>query len=73
MTSGSSATANDAARNANSEAEVDIRNQESLQRWSSALGVPAEALESAVQAVGPKVNRIKDYLTAGMAGDQESA
>ena len=31
----------------------------------------AEAVESAVKAVGPNVKKIKEYLTGGMAGDQE--
>lgn len=73
MANGSSASERDAARNAASTAEVDIGDRESLRRWSAALGVPAEALESAVQAVGPRVDRIKDYLTGGMAGEQEDA
>lgn len=63
----------DAAKNADSREEVEIDSRESLQRWSTALGVTPEALESAVQAVGTRVDRIKDYLTAGMAGDQEDA
>ena len=61
----------DAASNAGSQAEVDIAERRSLQRWSAALGVTAEALESAVRAVGPRVDRIKDYLAGGMAGKQE--
>ena len=63
----------DAASNAGSQAEVDIAERRSLQRWSAALGVTAEALESAVRAVGPRVDRIKDYLAGGMAGEQEDA
>ena len=63
----------DAARDAGSQAEVDIADRGSLRRWSAALGVTAEALESAVQAVGPRVDRIKDYLAGGMAGEQEDA
>ena len=73
MSHGSSASENEAARNGASTAEVDIEDRESLRRWSGALGVPAEALESAVQAVGPRVDRIKDYLASGMAGEQEDA
>lgn len=64
-------TESDAASNAGSQAEVDIAERRSLQRWSAALGVTAEALESAVRAVGPRVDRIKDYLAGGMAGKQE--
>jgi hypothetical protein len=63
----------DAAKDAGSQEEVDIASRDSLQRWSTALGVTPEALQSAVQAVGPRVDEIKDYLTAGMAGDQEDA
>lgn len=73
MTNGSSASETEAARNAASTAEVEIGDPESLRRWSAALGVTAEALESAVQAVGPRVDRIKDYLTGGMAAEQEDA
>ena len=43
-----------AATNANSQAEVDLSEPKSLQRWASALGVTAKALESAVLAVGPR-------------------
>jgi hypothetical protein len=62
-----------AAEEPDSQAEVQVGDEASLQRWSTALGVTAEALQSAVMAVGPKVDRIKDYLTGGMAGDQEDA
>ncbi len=62
-----------AAEDATSRANVDLTDEESLTRWSVALGVTAEALQSAVRAVGPRVDRIKDYLTGGMAGDQEDA
>lgn len=62
-----------AADDANSKEEVEVGNKASLERWSKALGVTGEALESAVQAVGPRVDRIKDYLAAGMAGEQEDA
>lgn len=60
-----------AAEDAESRAEVDLSSKESLERWADALGLTSEALESAVKAVGPRVDRIKDYLAAGMAGDQE--
>jgi hypothetical protein len=62
-----------AAEEPTSRANVDLTDEESLTRWSVALGVTSEALQSAVQAVGPRVDRIKDYLTGGMAGDQEDA
>jgi hypothetical protein len=62
-----------AAADPHSEAEVQVGDQASLERWSQALGLTTEALESAVKAVGPRVDRIKDYLTGGIAGDQEDA
>jgi len=63
----------DAAADPGSQAEVEVGDQQSLARWSQALGLTTEALESAVKAVGPRVDRIKEYLTGGMAGDQEDA
>jgi hypothetical protein len=63
-----------AAEDAQSEAHVESSDKASLDRWAQALGVTPEALESAVQAVGPRVDKIKEYLGAGgMAGDQEAA
>ena len=62
-----------AAEDANSQAEIVVSDKASLERWSKALGVTQEALESAVQAVGPRVDRIKDYLAGGMAGEQADA
>jgi hypothetical protein len=63
----------EAAEDPGSQAFIRADDKKSLQRWSVALGVTTEALESAIQAVGPRVDRIKDYLTGGMAGDQEDA
>ena len=60
-----------AATDPDSHAIVEVDDAAALQRWADALKVTPEALRSAVQAVGPRVDRIKDYLTAGMAGDQE--
>jgi hypothetical protein len=63
-----------AAEEAESRAEVDISSRESLDRWATALGTTGEALEGAVQAVGRRIDKIKEYLGAGgMAGDQEDA
>ncbi len=62
-----------AAAPPDSRAEVDISTAQSLAEWASALGVTGEALEGAVHKVGPRVDRIKDYLTGGMAADQEDA
>lgn len=60
----------DAAQDARSQAQVDIGDKASLDRWSKALGLTTEALESAVKAVGPRVDKIKNYLTGGLAGSQ---
>ena len=73
MAKGSSSTETEAAGKPDSTAEVESGDRASRDRWAAALGVTPEALESAVQAVGPRVDKIKDYLTAGMAGDQEDA
>jgi hypothetical protein len=63
-----------AAEDAASKATVDVTDAASLRRWTSALGVTDEGLLKAIQAVGPRVDRIKDYLGAGgMAGQQEDA
>ena len=67
-------TVDQAAQDPGSEAEVETGDPQSVARWSRALGITDEALERAVQAVGRRVDRIKDYLGAGgMAGDQEDA
>ncbi len=67
-------TADQAAEDPRSQAEVDVGDPSSVARWSRALGVTDEALQRAVQAVGRRVDRIKDYLGAGgMGGDQEDA
>lgn len=63
----------EAARDAQSQAHVDIGTREGLARWSEALSVPGEALESAVKAVGTRIDRIKNFLTTGQAGRQEDA
>ena len=61
-----------AATNPDSRENVEMDDPDSLQRWAGALKVTPEALRAAVNAVGPRVDRIKDYLAAGMAGDQEA-
>lgn len=60
----------DAAQDPASTATVSIDDKASCAQWAKALGVTTEALESAVLVVGPRVDRIKDYLTAGMARHQ---
>lgn len=59
-----------AAEDSQSQADVDIRSKAGLARWSQALSVTPEALESAVKAVGTRVDKIKNFLTAGQAGRQ---
>jgi hypothetical protein len=53
-----------------SQAEIDTASPQRLAHWAQTLGVTPEALASAVQAVGPRVDRIKDFLTGGAAGKQ---
>ena len=63
-----------AADDPRSEAQVDIDDAAAIRRWTEALGITDEALMKAVQVVGPRVDRIKDYLGAGgMAADQADA
>jgi len=60
-----------AAEDPRSEAEVDVTDRAAIDRWTRALGLTDEALLKAVQVVGPRVDRIKDYLGAGgMAAEQ---
>ena len=41
-----------------------------VERWCKALSVTDEALWKAVQEVGTRVDKVKDYLTGGGAADQ---
>ena len=60
-----------AADDPGSHALVDVGDPASVRRWTEALGVTDEALMKAVEVVGARVDRIKDYLGAGgMAADQ---
>jgi hypothetical protein len=59
-----------AAEDSQSQADVDIGDPAALKRWAEALSVTTEALESAVKAVGTRVDKIKNYLTGGQAGRQ---
>ncbi len=61
----------EAAGDSGSQQHVDISSKEGLARWAQALSVTPEALESAVKVVGTRVDKIKDYMTAGMAGRQQ--
>jgi Protein of unknown function (DUF3606) len=67
-------TTTQAAEDPGSRAEVDVSDRAAVERWSRALGTTDEALMKAVQAVGRRVDKIKEYLGAGgMAGDQSDA
>lgn len=53
-----------------SQVEIDVHDKGAIDRWTAALGVTDEALLKAVQVVGRRIDRIKDYLGAGRAGEQ---
>lgn len=58
-----------AAEDPQSHAEVDVNDKAAVDRWAKALGTTDEALMNAVQNVGKRVDKIKDFLGAGgMAG-----
>lgn len=58
-----------AAEDPQSHAEVDVSDKAAVERWAKALGTTDEALMNAVQNVGKRVDKIKDFLGAGgMAG-----
>ncbi len=59
-----------AADDPRSTESVDVGDKASLKRWCDALKVTDEALQRAVQKVGPRIDRVKDYLTGGGAADQ---
>jgi hypothetical protein len=59
-----------AADDPDSQVDVDVSDKAAVERWTQALGVTDEALWKAVQMVGTRVDRIKDYLGAGRAGEQ---
>lgn len=59
-----------AADDPDSQADVDVSDPAAVARWTGALGVTDEALWKAVQMVGTRVDKIKDYLGAGRAGEQ---
>ena len=59
-----------AADDPGSEANVNVTDPASLARWTEALSVTDEALIKAVQVVGTRVDKIKDYLGAGRAAEQ---
>jgi Protein of unknown function (DUF3606) len=64
----------EAAEDPSSHARVDVSDPAAVARWTAALGTTDEALLKAIQVVGPRVDKIKDYLGAGgNASDQVDA
>ena len=61
----------DAAEDPDSEAMVDFSSEAAIVRWASALGTTDEALMSAIQAVGARVDRIKEFLGEGGDADEQ--
>jgi hypothetical protein len=55
----------DAADDAASQALVDFGSEAAIARWATALGTTDEALIRAIQAVGARVDRIKEFLGEG--------
>lgn len=61
----------DAAFDPASHAEIDVADQAAIIRWAAALGTTDEAMLHAVQVVGTRIDRIKEYLgEGGSAGEQ---
>jgi Protein of unknown function (DUF3606) len=59
-----------AADDPGSEVYIDMSDSEAVERWCKALAVTDEALWKAVQEVGTRIDKIKDFLGAGGAGEQ---
>ena len=59
-----------AAEDPGSQTHIDVSDKAAVERWSKALAVTDEALCKAVQEVGTRIDRIKDYLTGGGAAQQ---
>ncbi len=60
-----------AAEDADSRVEIDVGDPAAVARWSAALGSTDSALLKAVQMVGPRIDKVKDYLGAGGMADQQ--
>ena len=59
-----------AAEDPGSEVHIDVADKAAVERWSQALSVTDEALCAAVQKVGTRIDKVKDYLTGGGAAEQ---
>ena len=60
----------EAAEDPRSQDAVDVSDAQAVRRWCEALGTTDEALLKAVQKVGTRIDKIKDYLTGGGAAEQ---
>ncbi len=59
-----------AADDPGSEVYIDMSDKQAVERWCKALAVTDDALWAAVQAVGTRIDKIKDFLGAGGAACQ---
>lgn len=60
------------AEDPGSRESIDIDDPEELGRWATALGTTDSALAAAVHHVGPRLDRVKDFLgQGGIASVQE--
>ena len=59
-----------AAEDPESEVHIDVGDKAAIERWCKALSVTDEALLKAVQKVGTRIDKVKDYLTGGGAAEQ---
>ena len=60
----------EAAEDPRSQDAVDVSDAQAVRRWCEALGTTDEALLKAVQKVGTRIDKVKDYLTGGGAAEQ---
>lgn len=48
---------------------INVKQPHELRDWSKSLGVPPERLKEAVQAVGDKATRVREYLSKDKPSD----
>jgi hypothetical protein len=62
----------EAAEDPGSRETIDVEDRDDLDRWATALGTTDSALAAAVQHVGSRLDRVKDFLgQGGIASVQE--
>lgn len=64
--------AREAAQDPASREEIDVADAAAVRRWCDALKVTDEALLAAVRKVGPRIDRVKDYLGGGAGAADQS-